>query len=115
MQNTRLGTVYLLLAGAGLVATWYFNLRFIEESGGVFSVTEFMRAGNANSAASSLANDLAVATLTFVVWSFVEARRLAIRHWWVFLVLTFTIAFALAFPLFLFVRERALRAREQGA
>ncbi|NNM01625.1 MAG: DUF2834 domain-containing protein [Gammaproteobacteria bacterium] len=109
MGSTRLSSLYLVLAGAGLIATWYFNLRFIEESGGVFNIAEFVRAGNANSAASSLANDLLVATLTFLVWSFVEARRLAIRHWWVFLVLTFTVAFALAFPLFLYVRERTLR------
>ena len=99
---------YAALSAIGLIATWYFNLRFIAESGGTFSVVEFVRAGYANSAASSLSNDLAVGTIAFLTWSFAEARRLRIPHWWVFVVLTFGVAFACAFPLFLFVRERKL-------
>lgn len=101
--------LYALLAIAGLVATWYFNLRFIAESGGAFSVVEFVRAGYANSAASSLSNDLLIGTLAFLVFSFAEARRLEMRHWWVFPVLTFGVAFACAFPLFLLARERRLQ------
>lgn len=106
--TTRQG-MYAVLAAAGLLATWYFNLRFMAESGGSFSVVEFVRAGYANSASSSLSNDLLIGTLTFLVWSFAEARRLAMRHWWIFPVLTFGVAFACAFPLFLFARERRLQ------
>ena len=52
--------VYAGLAVVGLLATWTFNLRFMEESGGSFSAVEFVRAGYANSASSSLSNDLLV-------------------------------------------------------
>jgi hypothetical protein len=109
MTSSGRQALFAMLSIAGLVATWYFNLRFMEESGGTFSVVEFVRGGYANSAASSLSNDLLVGTLAFVVFSFAEARRLAMRHWWIYLVLTFAVAFAFAFPLFLFARERRLQ------
>jgi hypothetical protein len=102
--------VYAVLSVVGLVATWYFNLQFIAESGGSFSVVEFVRAGYANGASASLTNDLAVGTLAFVVWSFAETRRLGMRGWWAYMLLTFGVAFACAFPLFLLMRERRLAA-----
>jgi hypothetical protein len=110
MKLTARQLAYAALAAIGLVATWYFNLQFMEESGGSFSAVEFVRAGYANSAASSLSNDLLVGTAAFTLWSFVEARRLGMRRWWIYPVLTFGVAFAFAFPLFLFVRERRLTA-----
>jgi hypothetical protein len=110
MRLTTRQAVYAALAAVGLMATWYFNLRFMAESGGSFSALEFVRAGYANSASSSLTNDLLVGTLAFLVWSFGEARRLEMRHWWVFPLLTFGVAFAFAFPAFLFARERRLQA-----
>ena len=111
MKLTAQQVVYAALAAIGLAATWYFNLQFMAESGGTFSAVEFVRAGYANSASSSLSNDLLVGTAAFTIWSFVEARSLRMRHWWIFPVLTFGVAFAFAFPLFLFVRERRRAAR----
>lgn len=110
-DTTTRQAIYAVLAVAGLVGTWWFNLRFMAESGGTFSVVEFVRAGFANNASSSLGVDLTVGTLTFMAWSFVESRRLGMRHWWVLVVLTFGVAFAMAFPLFLLVRERRLASR----
>ena len=34
--------LYLLLALAGLVMTWYYNLQFIAESGGSFDISAFL-------------------------------------------------------------------------
>lgn len=117
MQLTSRQIVYAALAVLGLLFTWYFNLRFMQEAGGSFDVAEFVRAGYANAASSSLANDLLVGVAAFLVWSFAEARRLDMRRWWAYVVLTFGVAFAFAFPLFLFVRDRRLEAmaREAGA
>ena len=111
MKLTTKQVAYAALAAIGLVATWYFNLRFISESGGTFSAVEFVRAGYANSASASLSNDLLVGTLAFTIWSFAEARRLGMRRWWIYPALTFGVAFAFAFPLFLFVRERRIAAQ----
>jgi hypothetical protein len=112
MQLTPRQIVYLVLAAAGLVLTWTFNLRFMAESGGAFDAVAFVKAGYVNPAAASLSNDLLVALATFLVWSFAEARRLRMRHWWAVPVLCFGVAFAFAFPLFLFFRERRLLAAD---
>lgn len=107
--------VYGILAAIGLVATWAFNLRFMAESQGAFDALAFLRAGYANAASSSLTNDLLVAFAAFLVWSYFEARRLAMRHWWVYPALGFGVAFAFAYPLFLLVRERRLRVLDGAA
>jgi hypothetical protein len=110
MDLTPRQMIYAALAAIGLVATWTFNLQFMSESGGSFSLVDFVAASYANSASSSIANDLTVGVLAFLVWSFHEARRIGMRHWWIYVVLTFAIAFACAYPLFLFMRERRIGA-----
>jgi hypothetical protein len=69
----------------------------------------FLQAGFANPASSSIMADISIACCTFLIWMIFEAQRLRMRHWWVFILLTFCIAFAFAFPLFLMVRDRKLR------
>ena len=54
--------------------------------------------------------DLVVALAAFLVWSYAEARRLSMRRWWVYPALSFGVAFAFAYPLFLFVRDRRMQA-----
>jgi hypothetical protein len=36
-----------------------------------------------------------------------------LRRWWIYPILTFGVAFACAFPLFLFVRDRRLQALQR--
>src|SRR5690606_22894915 len=104
-----------VLAVLGALATWTFNLRFMAESGGDAGLAAFVAGGYANAASSSLTNDLVVAATVFLVWSYHEARRAGVRHWWLYVVVTFGVAFACAFPLFLLARERALRRARAGA
>ena len=49
-----------------------------------------------------------MSVVAFLVWLFAESRRLEMPRPWVYVVLTFGIAFAFAFPLFLLMRERRL-------
>ena len=105
--------IYLVLAVLGLVMTWYYNLQFIEASGGNFDIAEFMAAGSTNAAASSLSWDLAVACMAGLVWIFFESRRLGLRFFWVYIILAFGVAYAFAFPLFLFIRQGKLEAMQQ--
>ena len=37
------------------------------------------------------------------------------RNWWAYIAVTFLVAFACAFPLFLFMRERRLEAMQSAA
>jgi hypothetical protein len=106
--------IYAGLVVAGFFGTLVFNLQFVREAGG-FDVAAFVAGGYANPAAGSLTTDLLVALAAFLVWSFVEARRLGMRHWWVYLAVTFLVAFAVAFPLYLLARDRRLHALEVAA
>ena len=99
-------TAYAGLALVGAIAPWYFNLQFMATGAGG---PEFLMALWANAATSSFTVDLAIACITFVVWLFAETRRLGMRYAWGYVVLTFVVAFACAFPLFLLMRERRLR------
>ncbi|WP_375387940.1 DUF2834 domain-containing protein [uncultured Amnibacterium sp.] len=95
---------YAGLAVVGLVGTWWFNLTY---TGGAYLADWF-----ANGASSSAAIDLLVAFVACTVFFVRESRRLRWRLWVpiVFAAASLVIAVAFAFPLFLAVREVALRA-----
>ena len=101
--------LFALLAVAGLVLTWYHNLHFLAETGSL-DIRDFVIACFVNHASASIAWDVSIAAATFLSWSYVEARRLQMARWWLMPVLTFGIALAFAFPLFLLLRERRLRS-----
>ncbi len=113
MNSNSRQWIYGVLAIVGLVATGYFNLQFASEQGG-FSAGAFIAGGYANPAAGSLTSDLMVAVLAFLVWILTEARRLEMPRVWIYVILTFGLAFAVSFPLFLLMRERHLAARAQA-
>lgn len=114
MPRTSRQWLYAALAVAGFAGTLIFNLQYTREASG-FDVVGFVAGGFANPAASSLTVDLLVALATFLIWSFAEARRLGMRHWWVYVAVTFLVAFAVAFPLYLLARDRRLEALEVAA
>jgi hypothetical protein len=105
--------IYALLAAFGLIMTWYYNLQFISESGGTFEVSEFLAASSTNAASQSLGWDLAIACIAGLAWIFFESRRLGLRFFWVYIILSFSVAYAFAFPLFLFVRQGKLESMER--
>jgi hypothetical protein len=108
MKPTFRTILFGLLVLAGAAVTWYFNIRFMIDAGGAFSLAAFIKDGFANPAAASLASDVSIAAMAFLLWLPLEARRLGMRRWWVYGVLTLGVAFAFAFPLFLLMRERRL-------
>lgn len=100
--------LYLALAVAGLLLTGYHNFLFAQEHGWTFSLTAFLDGVFANHASSSIGWDITIACAAFIIWMLHEAKQLGMRHAWVYVVLTFTVAFAFAAPLFLYMRERHL-------
>lgn len=104
--------VYLLLLITGVAGTWYYNLQLLDIPGGL-SFDAFISAMYANPYTGTISNDLNFAFLTFLFWMIVEARRLGMKHWWGYLLVSFCVAFAAAFPLFLLMRERRLAELEQ--
>jgi len=114
-----LAWLYLALAIAGGVLPWMANLDYMREYGSSFDLSLFVALANANAAAQSLSRDLLVGASAVTIWMVVESRRLQMRHLWVVLLSSVTIAFAFAAPLFLYLRERRLaelaRASGNGA
>lgn len=104
--------LYLVLTLAGVVMTWYYNLQFIQESGGNLDLGAFMAAGATNAASKSLTWDLTIACLAGLLWIFFESRRLGLRFFWIYIILAFGVAYAFAFPLFLFVRQGKLESMQ---
>lgn len=109
MPWTNKMRVYAGIAVCALVVTWFFNFRFMQETGGGFALGAFVAGGYANSAASSLTSDLAFGSTAFLIWMVGEARRLRMRHSWIYVVLLLFVAFGCACPIFLLMRERRLR------
>lgn len=105
--------LYLVLAVAGLVLPWYYNLQYLEQSGGSFNIGDFMASAATTPAAQSLSWDLAIACIAGLSWIYFEAKRLGMRFFWLYIVLAFSVAYAFAFPLFLFMRQGKLESMNE--
>jgi hypothetical protein len=106
--------VYAALAGLGLVATWYFNLRFFE-GGGSIAPGPFFGAATANALTTAITIDVYVAAIVFSVWVVSEWQRRSAPNPVLYIVLCFFVGLAFAFPAYLAVREwRAARERYQS-
>jgi len=105
----KLKHVYLLLAIIGIVYTWYFNIQFYltEEN---TSILNFIKQTKTTFPAKSFNADLTVVVIVFLIWMITESLRLKIKYWWILLLLTFLIAIAFTFPLFLYIRANKLEA-----
>jgi hypothetical protein len=113
MPRPWLAWLYLALAVAGGVLPWMANLDYMRAYGSSFDIRLFVQLANANPAAQSLSRDLLIGASAITIWIVVESRRLQMRHLWVVLLSSVTIAFAFAAPLFLFLRERRLMELER--
>lgn len=115
IRLTPLMIFYGLFALAGAIVPWYFNIRFMVESEEALTPQRWVAEGFATTLAGSITSDFLIGTFPVLIWMVIEARRLKMRHWWVYIVTTFLIAFAFACPLFLMMRERKLQAlRRKG-
>ncbi|MFB2557334.1 DUF2834 domain-containing protein [Herbiconiux liangxiaofengii] len=107
---TPAAVVYLVLAAAGLVGTWTFNIVAIVERRDFLG--EWFGSGPS---VNSLGVDLLVVAVAAIVFMVAEARRLRMRGVAAYIVLVPLVALAFAFPLFLCARERRLSAMRSEA
>ena len=106
--------IYGILAIAGLCLTWYHNIQFMQIHG-ASDIGAFIKACTVNHAASSISWDVTISAIAFLTWANIEAKRLQMKHWWAYLVLTLGVAMAFGFPLFLLMRERRLTQLKAAA
>ncbi len=103
--------IYLILSLLGLIAFFYVN-KGIAQAGN-FNVIDFISSTwTANFYAKSISVDFWVAATTGLFFMMIEAYRLKMKKVWVFVLLSFLVAFAFAFPLFLFFRHKKLHAKQ---
>ncbi|MEZ4886291.1 MAG: DUF2834 domain-containing protein [Chitinophagales bacterium] len=105
--------VYLLLSILGISCTWYYNIQFFLTEADT-SMTNFIALTVTTFPAKSIAMDISVVAIAFFVWYIPESIHLKIKYWWIFIPLTFLIALAFAFPLFLYVREVKIEKIQNG-
>ena len=103
----KLKYVFLLLAILGVFYTWYYNILYFQSVENA-SFIGFMQDAQVNFAGKSFGADLTVVVLTFFVFLTTESLRLKIKYWWLLIPLTFLIAVAFTFPLFLYFRQQKL-------
>lgn len=100
----KLKQLYLILSVLGMCYTWYYNIQWFQ-SVETPSFLNFFQDAQQNLAGQSFGADLTVVCLTFFVFMIPESIRLKIKYWWILIPLTFLIAIAFTFPLFLYMRE----------
>lgn len=65
--------------------------------------------------AAQLTADVTIAFAAFSLWAAWEGRRIGMRAWWLPIPASALVAFCFAVPLFLLLRERAIRERPPRA
>ena len=115
MKASALTVFYGVFAAAGAVIPWYFNIVWMRQSGELLTPYALLAGGFVTPLTSSLTSDFFIGTIPVLVWMVVEARRLRMRHWWLYVVGTFLVAFAFTCPLFLMLREIKLNAARRGS
>lgn len=114
MKLTKLSIFYGLFCIPGAIVPWYFNLQYSFSKGELLTPSELIAGGFVTPLAGSLTSDFLIGTIPVLVWMVIEARRLKMRNWWAYILLTFLIAFAFSCPLFLMLRESKLESLKQG-
>lgn len=96
--------VFLVLAIAGLIGTWTYNIIAIVERNDFFG--DWFTSGPA---VGSLTTDLLIMAVVACVLIVIEGRRLGMKHLWAYIAFSGLTAIAFTFPLFLANRERRLQ------
>jgi len=108
----KLKHFYLLLTVLGVLYTWYFNIQYFQTAENP-SLIHFFNEAQSNFAGKSFGADLTVVCLTFFAFLIPESIRLKIKYWWILIPLTFLIAIAFTFPLFLYMREKTIEKNKK--
>jgi hypothetical protein len=98
-----------LAAIVGFAAPYFFFGRFLTTNGlDMALLVDYLLA---NDISTFFAVDLVISALVFLVWSYREAQRVGMRHWWSFPVATLLVGPSFSFPLFLYYREARIQTQ----
>ena len=102
--------VYGCLALLALVGTLGNNFAYMS-FGVIEGNVRYWQDTLANGASRSMTADVIALFVAVSIWMVLEARRLALRGVWLYIVFGVLVAISVTFPLFLISRERALSDR----
>ena len=104
--------IYAILVIAGVTVPWYYNLQHIA-AGGNFLLDVFIQPF-ASAITSSILVDLLISFAAFNVLLLKEGTRLGRGQLFLCLAVSWLIAFAAGFPLFLLLQERQQRLAKRS-
>ena len=95
----------------------YYLIQFVEETSGAFTLAnllafdwgKFFADGFANPAASFISVDVTIGFWGFIVFCIAESNRIKMKIGYICLPIALLVAYAVAWPLFLLLRERHLQ------
>jgi hypothetical protein len=99
----------LALAVVGFVVPNTMIALFVVRHG--FTFDGYFRHWGESLPASQLALDVSIAFVSFALWSVWEGLRLEMRSWWIAIPASLLVGLCFGLPLFLLLRERAVRKR----
>lgn len=106
MSSKAKQMVYGIFAIAGLCITWYYNFQYLSIDGN--NISTFISDNKLNLASSSVWYDVIIAAFAAIFWMYHEAKRIGMKFWWAYGIVSCTIAIAFGLPFFLLMRERHL-------
>jgi hypothetical protein len=104
IKDTLICVSYIIIALVALPATWINNLAFMTQPSHA-SFSDFFRAAYINAATASLTNDLILVAFAACLFMAIEGRRIGIRYFWLYIIMSAIIAVSVTFPLFLLARH----------
>jgi hypothetical protein len=105
-NNMKQSKVYLLLCVVGVAVPWIFLFGFLGDDQA--SVPLFFTSIFANHVSSAVAGDLIISALAFIVFVFIEGRRIGLKNLWIYIPATLFVGLSFGLPLFLYHRARLI-------
>ena len=100
--------VLLALTVVGFVVPNAFLVAFLLDEG--LDLARYFSLWTASLPSTQLLFDLGIAAIAFLLWAAWEGRRARVERWWLCIPATFLVGLCFGLPLFLLMRERAVRS-----
>ena len=98
--------IYLALSIVGFLAAAYFVIKFYMD--GDITLSDALTQIPSNTMGQLLIADFTIAILAAWYFIYNESKKLDMKYWWVYILLTCGVGFCFALPLFLYFRERKI-------
>jgi len=106
MKSSSKQIIYGILAFLGLFVTWYYNHQYLSIDGN--TLRTYMSDNKLNAASASVWYDVIIVYIASVFFFYFESKRIGVTFWWLYWILSTTVAIAFGLPLYLLMRERHL-------